>query len=204
MGRIGHRVKDRLARARIAGPPLERGMLGVDECPPLGGILRQEEVGQRHVGEEGIRVIGVAIGHGQFHRLDDRMNRLGAVASHRFEVDALEDLQGLEQIRPLGPRPALVDRPAAISDGDRLLDPRRVGGQVSVADEPSVGPGPRVDAAGDRPSVERVGDQSEPPRAVAGRRVRAGGIGQGLGGDERIERPRQIGVPGLATRRAGE
>ena len=173
--RVGRRVEHGLPRAGIARPALERGVLGVDQAAPLRGVLGPEQRGQRHVGEERVGVIRVAIGHGELEGLDDRVDRLRAIVPHRLQVEALEDLQGLEQVRALGPGAALVDGQAAIADGDRLLDPRRVGGQVDVADQAAVGARPGVDAAGDRPAVERVGDQSEAARAIGLRRTARSG-----------------------------
>ena len=200
---IGGRVENGLAATGIARPALERGMLGVDQPAPQRGILGREKGRQRDLRKQRVGVKRVAIGQGQLHRLDDRMNRVRAVVSHRLQVDVLEDLQGLEQVRALGPGPALVDGQAVISDRDRLLDPRRVGGQVDVADQTSVGARPGVDAASDRSAVKRVGHQPQPPRAVAGRQGRAAGMGLSLGINQYFERPRKSAcqAAGLAGRR---
>ncbi len=178
-------------------------MFRVDQCPAAGGVLRHQQLGQRHVGIKGVGVIGVAVGHGKFQRLDHRVDRLGFVALHRREVVTLENLECLKQAGALRPRAAFVDGMAAIGDGDRLLDPGGMRGQVVVADQAAVGPRPGVDPAGDRPAVEGVGDQPQPARAI-GRRVRAAGNGEGLRGDEGVERPGEIGVPGLAAGRSGQ
>ena len=89
--------------------------------------------------------------------------------THRLQVDIVEDLQGLEQVGALGPGAALVDGQAVIRDRDRLFDPRRVSGQVDIADQAAVGARPGIDPAGDRSAIERIGHQPQPAAAVAGR-----------------------------------
>ena len=104
----------------------------------------------------------------------------------------LQDLQGLEQAGSLRPRPALADGVAAVLDGDRLLDPACVGGQVACSGSARRWPAPGVDPAGDRPAVEVIGHQ--PQAAARGRRRDAS-----LRGDQRRERPGEVGVPARAV-----
>ena len=64
---------------------------------------------------ERVGVVGVAVGQGELHRLDRQVDGVGPVVAQRLQVEPFEELQGLQQVRPLGPRAALVDRVAAVS-----------------------------------------------------------------------------------------
>ncbi len=77
-GRISSRVENGLATAGIARPALERGVLGVDQTAPERGIIGREKGRQRDIHKQRVGVKRVAIGQGQLHRLDDRMNRVRA------------------------------------------------------------------------------------------------------------------------------
>ena len=196
---VGGRVEHRLPGSRVARAALERGMFGVDQFAAQSGVLGREQARERDIGEMGVGVVRVAIGEGQLERFGDRVDCIGAVMPHRLQVEAVEDLQGLEQRRALGPDAALVDGQSAIGDRDRFFEPGGVRGEIDVTDQRAFLFRPGVDAPGDRSAVERVGDQAEPARAVGLRRAFLGGTmaGRCFGGFEQFERAEQVGMPGL-------
>ena len=82
----------------------------------------REQAGHRHLHERRIAVVGVAVGVGQLDRFVDRMQVIGGVVTHSPQIDALEDVQRLQEHRPLIPRLCLVDVEAVKVDRRRLLD----------------------------------------------------------------------------------
>ena len=180
---------------------IERGVLAIDQPPPLRRIARRKKGCQGNVDKQGVGVICVAISKRQLHRFDDRMNRVRGVVSHRLQVDGLEYLQSLEQVGALRPWTALVDGQTMISHRHGFLDSRRMCGQIDVADQASVGTRPGVNSARDRPAVKRVRHEPQPSCAVTIQRVGAIGTALSLGLDQYFERPRKIGMPGEWPRR---
>ena len=87
---------------------LERG-LRADEPAPLGGVRLRQQPGDRHLRERRVAVIRIAVGVCQLDRLVDVMDVLGGVHAERLEIDALEDVERLQQHRALIPRSSLVD-----------------------------------------------------------------------------------------------
>ncbi len=74
--------------------------------------------------------------------------------AHVAQVEALEEVQGLQHGVPLRIRRALVDLVAAVVDVDRLALERLVAGQIRLADDPAVGLHAGDERGGDRPGVE--------------------------------------------------
>ena len=56
----------------------------------------------------------IAIGEGQLHGFDNRMQILRAVVSHGLQIVSLEDVQRFDHDRTLCPEPRLVDLIAAV------------------------------------------------------------------------------------------
>ena len=98
-----HRAE--LARRRHLGPRLIRP----DQLAPLGGVFRRDQGRQRHIADSRVGVIGLAVGEGEFQRLGQRVDVVGAVVAERPEIGAFEQCQGLQQRRPLAPRAAGED-----------------------------------------------------------------------------------------------
>jgi hypothetical protein len=98
---------------------------GVDQLAPLGGVFRRDQGRQRHVPHRRIGVIGLAVGEGQFQRLGQVVDIIGAVVADRLDVGAFEQGQGLQQHRALAPRAASenfqVAKAAALGRADRRV-----------------------------------------------------------------------------------
>ena len=132
LGRLGdgaerpHRMRDlRLVAGDDARPQLQRGALA-DQPAPSGRIILGEQGRQRHLHEIRVAVIGLAIGEGELHRLDDMVDEFGTGRAHPGEIDAFEDLQRLQEGRTLAPRADLEDLPVVIGHGGRRLIGRLV------------------------------------------------------------------------------
>ena len=109
-------------RARIARRRhFRHGAAHVDPGQTPGRIGRGGKRVDRHVHEARVAEPGVAIRHGELHRLDAQMHRVGAVMAERRQVALLQHVQQLHQRRPLAPGPAGVNLPVAEAPGHRLL-----------------------------------------------------------------------------------
>ena len=79
----GHALDLRVERQRIAGDERPRRLTRVDQRGALLGVgLRQQALG-RHLHERRVAVVGVAVGVGQLHRLDDRVDVVRRCRAHR-------------------------------------------------------------------------------------------------------------------------
>ena len=103
---------------------------GIDLGRPLAGVGGGQQALGRHVDEVGIGVVGVAVGVGQLHRLDDGVEVVGAVVAHRLQVELLQDVERLQQHRALAVEPVLVDGVVAVVSAGGRLDPRVELGEV--------------------------------------------------------------------------
>ena len=149
----------RVARAR------PDGRLGrVDELAALGRVLLAEKHVERNSGEVGVGVEGLAVGEGELGALDGGVDVVGRIVAHGLEVEVLEQVELLQEDRPLAPRPALMDPVAAVARGDRFLDSPPVARKVLGGQEAPVRlPGgveelvvraPALNCLGDLPLVE--------------------------------------------------
>ena len=116
---------------RIAGDERPRRLPRVDQRRALLRIGLRQQAFARHLHERRVGVVGVAVGVGQLHRLGDGVHVVGAVVAHRRQVERLEDVERLQQHRPLAREAVLVDGVAAIGRGRRLLDAGEVLGEVA-------------------------------------------------------------------------
>ena len=164
-------------------------MAHVNQAPPRFGISRGEQPGQRHVLEQGIGVVGVAVRQRELHRLDGHVDRVGRVVPHRLEVEPGQQLQRLQQERPLGPRAALVQGVSAVHRGNRLLHAGDVPCEVAGAEQPAPGKRPVADLPRQRAAVEIVSHQPQPAAPVAARAL--------LGLDQTPHGASEVFVPSL-------
>ena len=114
------------------------------------------------------------------------MHALRVGRPQRRELEALQQLQRLQQHRPLRPDAALDHRQPPVLSRDRLLDPRRVRGQVRVSQQPARGSGPFVDPPGDRSAIKVVGHSTQPLAPVRRRLLHV---------DQLANRLRQVATP---------
>ncbi len=148
------------------GPHLHGRRVGVHQPPPLLSVLLGEKHLQRDIREVRVGVVVLPIREGQLGALDVGVEVLQGVMAHRGEVVALQEVQLLEEDRPLTPGIALVDIVAPVVGGDRLLDAGPVPGHVLQREEAVVLLAvdiPALDALhvvdyrlGDGPSIEVV------------------------------------------------
>ena len=162
------------------GPLLERGVLQVDQRR---GAARRtsatSELRERHVREERVGVVDVAVGEGQLQRLDRRRgSRRAGCGPSPSRSKPSRSCRVCEQVGPLRPGAALVDGVAAVLDRDRLLDAGDVRGQVAVADQAAVGAATRRRSRG---------------RSGRGRSSRRPAGGRGGGRRASLSRPRPAG-----------
>ena len=122
----------------VTGTSVQRGLPHVDQRLPELGIFVGQQGVHGHIHEQGVAVVRVAVGHGQLHRFDDRVDVVGRAMPHAFEIKPFEQPQGLAQIGALGPRAALVHLVAPVIDCHRLFDQSPMGGQVRAAQEPAL------------------------------------------------------------------
>src|SRR5262249_7745322 len=151
---------------------------------------------RRHAREIRVAVVGVTVVVGELDRLRDGMDVLGRAETHLGEIEALEDVQGLKEHGPLVPEAALVDRVPMEAGRGWFLALAMVSGQVLIGEETAGPPGRVGHTARDLSFVERVTPGAKGARAV----VAALELGA-LGGDDRPERDRELG---LAKRLAGD
>src|SRR5439155_27353879 len=98
----------------------------------------------------------LAIREGELRRLGDDVNVVRRVVAERPQVEARDELELLQEYRALAPRPALVDRVAAIVGRHGRLDRAPVVAQILMREEPAVRGGVRDDSVGDLAPIERV------------------------------------------------
>ena len=137
-------------------------LAGVDEPDPLGRVFLGEKSIQGNAGEIGVAVEGFPVGDRQLQRLHHGVDVRRRVVAHGPEVEVLQEVQGLQQDRGLGPGPLAADLVAAVTGAGRLLEfgpvPRQVldaqnasgpagavhqgAGQVSLVEVSPGGPDP--------------------------------------------------------------
>ncbi len=94
----------------------------VNQLAPFGRVVVRQQQPERHRDELGIAVIPFAIGEGQLGALQVDVQVIGRVVAQGGEVITLEQLQVLQQHRPLTPRAALQHFDAAIGRMNGLID----------------------------------------------------------------------------------
>ncbi len=85
------------------------------------------------MGEEGIGVIQIAVGEGEFEGFDGAVDVVGVEVGGSGIL--FEELQGLEQGGPLGPGAAFEDGMVVIVESDRVLDTGGMSRQVGESEE---------------------------------------------------------------------
>jgi hypothetical protein len=101
-------------------------------------ILREQALDRLFGREGGIAVIEVAVSHRETDRLVHGLDVVGAVVTHRLQVEVLEDVERLEHRRTLGPVVELVDVDAAVSRVPRLLELHAPVREVILRDLPAL------------------------------------------------------------------
>ena len=94
----------------------------IDQLRALLRVRLRQQPFRRTLHERRIGVVAVAIRVRELHRLDDRVEVVGAVVLHRLQIELLEDVERLEQHRTLAAERLLVDVVAAIGRRRRLFD----------------------------------------------------------------------------------
>ena len=147
----------------------------------LGAVGVREQHLHRDVGLRGVSVIGLAVGIGELHRLDDGMHEVRTVRVHRREIEVLEDRQRLKQHRPLPPWPGLVHRPAMVVDRDRRLVAGAPAGHVGAGQYAAIAALRDVVHLGVLEIVfDRLGDEALGPHRAGGVDARLAGRALGL------------------------
>ena len=180
----GSRV--RIERKRIAGAMLERGGFP-DEATPFCRVRPRQQPNDRHLRERRIAIERVAVVVGELDRFVDGVEIVRRIVPERPQVDALEDVQRLQQHRPLIPGAGFVHVEAVEVDRDRLFDRAVIRGEVVVRKHAASGAVGVDDPPRDVAGVERVTAGADRGSTV----VRAFERGV-LCGDDRAERFREI------------
>src|SRR5438105_3357057 len=106
-----------IARGRHLWP---RSIL--DELLPYRRVrLREQPIG-RHLHEVRITVVRVTVGERELDRFDDPVQVRRRIVAERFEVDAVEEVQHLQERRPLAPEAARRDLVASKRGPERGPD----------------------------------------------------------------------------------
>ena len=142
-----------------AGTEFDRGHLG-DELPPRGRVVVAEQPVEVDVL---VPVVGVAIGHGELERLEDGVCADLVRRVEALVVETLEDLQRLQQHRPLPPRTDLRDRVPAEVDGDGVFETGFEAGDVLESHHSGVIASGRMPVRGGDEVGDRLGDESGLP-----------------------------------------
>ena len=121
-----------------AGPHLLSGVGHVDAPGPLLGIGLGEEPLQGHGDEGRVSGVGEPIGEGELRGLHHGVDGIGAVVAHTGQVEALDEVQDLEDEVGLGGGCVGVAGVAPVGDRGRVLvHLGGVGGQVLGGEEPA-------------------------------------------------------------------
>ena len=135
--------------------------------------LRKEPFGG-HLHERRIRVVRIAVRVCELHRLNNRVEVVGARMAHRVEIELLQDIERLQQHGTLTAEPVLVDGVAAIGRPRRLLDPSEVLGEVAFVERRVVLAQERDHLAGDVPFVKAITRRDDAGGASASFRAALG------------------------------
>ena len=105
--------------------------------PARGRVRRVDQArpGDRDVPR--VPVVGLPIGERELHRLRDRVDVFRAVVSERTEIEAVQDLQHLDQDRPLAPEGAGDDLAGAEGSPHGRLEAHPEGRQILPRQEPT-------------------------------------------------------------------
>ncbi len=143
-----------------AGPQFERRALADQFAARIGIGVGKKRL-HRHVDEVGIAVIGLPIGEGELHRLDDGVDECRARRTHRAEIEILEERDRLQEDRPLPPGPDLVHAEAMVVVCERRVVARAPVRHVVRIDHAAVAQSALVHhlRAADKP-VDRLGDEA--------------------------------------------
>jgi hypothetical protein len=161
-----------------------------DQTTPLRRVRLRQEAGDRDPRKCRIAVKGVAVVVGELDCFVNRMQVLRRVVSQRAKIEALEDVQRLEQHRPLIPRSRLVHVESVEVDGDRPLDRAVIRREIFVG-EHAAGRTIRVgDASRDVAGVERIASRANGRSPIVRPLQR-----RALGRDDRAQRLREIRLP---------
>ena len=128
----------RVVLQRIAGDERRRRLLRIDQRRAFLRVRLRQQPLAGHLHERRIGVVGVAIRIRELHRLGDGVQVIRAGVAHRLQVEVLEDVERLQQHRPLAAEAVLVDGVAAIGRLRRLLDARVVLGEVARVERRAV------------------------------------------------------------------
>ncbi len=121
-----------IERQRVAGDEGAGRMRGIDQFRALLGVgLRQQAfAGNAHEG--GIAVVAVAIRVGELERFHHGVEIFRAVELHCAQIEILQDVERLQQRRPLAAEAVLVDLVAAIGRHARRLDAGEELGEIGA------------------------------------------------------------------------
>ena len=180
---MGSAVKGSLAVARVSRRRSARpGEVGIDQRATLGEVRLGQHLVDWHVHEIRIADVLLSVGEGEVQRLAHGVDVLGGVVPHGLEVEALKDLQGLRERRPLSPRPGAVHVVALVVHGNARTHLDVILGEVVLGEQAAHFLVIRNDLAGQFASVDVVPRRSErgfPALARVGC-LDIGEFGQGL------------------------
>ena len=185
------------AFARVAGRRhLGPGPIRADHLPPLPRIVARQQRFDRHVDEARIAEISLAVGEGELHRLGDAVQVAGGVVAELAQLGRVQEVERLQQRRPLAPGAAGEQPDLAERGVDRRLDAGAIARQIVGRDEAAVLLLEADDGGGDIAAIEGVARRGEAGLAPARprRRLLVGHVLDG-GGEvllhEDLARPRR-------------
>ena len=112
-------------------------LAGIDERDPLRRVFLGEESVQGNAGEIGVAIEGFTVGDRQLQSLHHGVDVRRRVVAQGPEVEVLQEVQGLQQDRGLGPGPLAADFVAAVTGAGRFLEfgpvPRQVLGAQNAS-----------------------------------------------------------------------
>ncbi|MNX58533.1 hypothetical protein D3C86_893810 [compost metagenome] len=139
-------------------------------------------MGQRHIDEGRIAVIGLAVRKGQLHGLRDAVDEFGAGRADARQIHVFQDGERLQEHRPLAPGAGLGHGVAVVIVGQRLVVAGGPARQVVGRDDAAVGgsafvhdvgvAGEPVDLFGDEAAIERVAGRLDLAFSVSARALR--------------------------------
>ena len=187
---IAERILAALEGVGVAGARRGVVLRRIDQGATLAGVCFGQQAGDRFGGGKvGVAVVEIAIRKRQVHGLVQGVNVVGAVVTHRLEVEAFQDVQGLQHGRTLHPGGEFVHVDALVAGADRRFDVHLPVGQIGCGEQPAVLAVGAHDFRGDVAAVKALVGRVDGLFARAAR-------GQGLRfrGDEFAQRCQQVAL----------
>ena len=129
---------------------------GIEQRAPLCRIFFRQQNIERHVDEDRVAEIRLAVGGGELQRLGHRVDVGGRVVPHRLRSMPVQDIQRLQHHRPLRPGAAAIDIEVAEAGAARRFDAGLEGRQIVRDEQPAILPLVAHDRGRNVAAVERV------------------------------------------------